>query len=36
MNDYKATGLAEGWIDTSDEDENNRSLAIFTRYWSCV
>jgi len=21
MNDYKATGLAEGWIDTSDEDE---------------
>ena len=21
MNDYKATGLAEGWIDPSDEDE---------------
>ena len=21
MNDYKATGLAEGWIDTSDENE---------------
>ena len=21
MTDYKATGLAEGWIDTSDEDE---------------
>ena len=21
MNDYRATGLAEGWIHTSDEDE---------------
>jgi len=21
MSDYKATGLAEGWIHTSDEDE---------------
>ena len=21
MNDYKATGLAEGWINASDEDE---------------
>jgi hypothetical protein len=32
MDNYRAVGLAEGFIETEDTDEIIRSLAVFTRY----